>query len=583
MKVHRLTLLFILMGLVLSACRKDNKDYNFYNKGFVKVNRSSVSLRTGESVTITPSFYSDEVRDRGFSWIPEDPAIISVVENDDLTATVTALKEGNTRVKIVANNNEISATCEVVVSNADGIIRILGIGNSFTEDATQNFLYELATAAGRQVVVAHLYIGGSSLEDHLYNATNNLARYEYRKIDEHGVYTNVTGKTLAEAVTDQRWDYISFQEQSERSGIFSYYEQSLPGLVAYVKARAVNPSVVYMMHRTWAYAQNATNPGFANYNNDQMTMYNAIVNAVSQAADLVDIHKILPVGTAIQNGRTSVVGDHFNRDGYHLDLGIGRFTAACTWFEEIFGSNVVNNPYKPDIITDYQAEIAKHAAHLAVQNPNTVTEMVDYQQPENPGNLLANPVYIDFGGWCDNGSLQTWNEFKSFTGGSMDNLIDNQGANTSISIAVTKRFKAVNWNGGGNPTLPGWTIPHYSVAYDGFYGTTTDEGTSELVISGLDASQELDLSAFGSYFSTSYDPGPQNPTADNRETSYTFKGATEQTVTINASNNLTSAGEVNNIKADAGGKIVITVKKGSNNNTANGSFYLNALRIAPAN
>ncbi len=29
---------------------------------------------------------------------------------------------------------------------------------------------------------------------------------------------------------------------------------------------------------------------------------------------------IIPTGTAIQNARTSFVGDHMNRDGYHLDL-----------------------------------------------------------------------------------------------------------------------------------------------------------------------------------------------------------------------------------------------------------------------
>lgn len=27
---------------------------------------------------------------------------------------------------------------------------------------------------------------------------------------------------------------------------------------------------------------------------------------------------IIPTGTAIQNARTSFVGDHMNRDGYHL-------------------------------------------------------------------------------------------------------------------------------------------------------------------------------------------------------------------------------------------------------------------------
>lgn len=126
-------------------------------------------------------------------------------------------------------------------------------------------------------------------------------------------------------------------------------------------------------------------------------------------------------------------------------------------------------------------------------------------------------------------------------------------------------------------------MPHYSVSYDGFYGSTVDEGTSELVISGLNNEQNINVSFFGSYFATSFDPGPQDPTSDNRETSYTVKGTTETTIVIDASNNLTNIAQFDNIKADSGGKIVVTVKKGSNNNTTNGLYYLNAMRIAPGN
>lgn len=582
MKTSKLFLFLILLCVGLSSCKDDTKDYTFYTKGYVKVDRSSLQLRTGQTATLTPSFYSDEVRERGYTWVSENPEIVQIQANEDLSVTLTALTEGKTNVKIVANNDEISAVCEVVVSNSDGIIRVLGIGNSFTEDATQNYLHELATAAGLQVVIAHLYIGGTSLENHLNNATNNSPYYEYRKINEEGVYTNTTGRTMAEVVAAERWDYISFQQQSALSGIFSSYQASLPGLVEYVKSHTTNPNVSFMMHQTWAYAQNYTGAGFANYNNNQMQMYNAIVDAVSQAARLVNINIQIPVGTAIQNGRTSIIGDYFCRDGFHLDLSIGRFTAACTWFEEIFGINVVNNSFKPNGMSDYNAEIAKHAAHFAVLTPDRVTEMVDYQEGEQQGESITYPIYVDFGGWCDDESLKTWNEFKSFIGGSMDNLKDEQSNRTNVSIAVTKRFKAISWTGGGNPTLTDWTIPHYSVAYDGFYGSTADEGTSELIISGLNKDQNISVSLYASYFETSYDPGPQSTTADNRETSFTVKGATESTLVVNASNNLTDVAKFN-LKSDAGGKVVITVKKGNNNTTTDGLFYLNALRIAPEN
>lgn len=55
-------------------------------------------------------------------------------------------------------------------------------------------------------------------------------------------------------------------------------------------------------------------------------MYHSIVKAVDKASKLTKIKMIIPTGTAIQNARTSFVGDHMNRDGYHLDLKIGRYT-----------------------------------------------------------------------------------------------------------------------------------------------------------------------------------------------------------------------------------------------------------------
>lgn len=59
-------------------------------------------------------------------------------------------------------------------------------------------------------------------------------------------------------------------------------------------------------------------------------MYHAIVDAVKKAGKAYKIKMIIPTGTAIQNARTSFIGDHMNRDGHHLDVKVGRYTAACT-------------------------------------------------------------------------------------------------------------------------------------------------------------------------------------------------------------------------------------------------------------
>lgn len=278
-------------------------------------------------------------------------------------------------------DTDINATEELEDElDCKNVIKILSIGNSFSQDALEAYLSELAQAENLKVIIGNLYIGGASLDSHLNNARNDKPAYQYRKIDISGNKTNTRNTSIAMALADEDWDYISFQQASSSSGIYESYTRPLPLLVDYVKKKATNPDVKYVLHQTWAYAQNTTNDRFSIYNNDQLTMYLAIVDAVWRAKELASIDIVVPAGTAIQNGRTSIVGDNFCRDGYHLDYNIGRYTAACTWFEAILGKSVIGNSFKPDLLSSYEAEIAQYAAHYAVMKPNEVTHLGDLLQ-----------------------------------------------------------------------------------------------------------------------------------------------------------------------------------------------------------
>lgn len=253
-------------------------------------------------------------------------------------------------------------------------IKILAIGNSFSEDAAESYIDDLAKADGVNVIVANMYIGGCSLEKHWNNANGNSAAYSYRKITD-GVKTVLADQTLFHAIKDEDWDFITFQQVSGYSGVYNSYFPYLPNLFQYVKSIATNKKVKYAFHQTWAYAVNSTHPDFVNYDKDQMEMYNAIVCTVKAASGKVEIKTIIPSGTAIQNGRSSQIGDNFCRDGYHLSYGLGRYTAACTWYEKLLGRSVVGNSYVPDGVSETEAFIAQHAAHNAVINPDKVTSM----------------------------------------------------------------------------------------------------------------------------------------------------------------------------------------------------------------
>lgn len=264
----------------------------------------------------------------------------------------------------------------------DSIVRILAIGNSFSEDAIEHYLYGLAKAGGYKVIIGNLYVGGAPLDLHWKNASENKTAYNYRKIDVTGRKEKRPNTSIAIAIADEQWDYISFQQASPKSGLYETYVEPLPLLFKYVKERATNPKVKYIWHQTWAYAQNSTHKGFVSYDKDQMKMYKGITDASAKVNKLIAIDLVIPAGTAIQNARTSFVGDNMTRDGYHLDLNIGRYTASCVWYEAIFKTNVIGNSYKPEKLSAYVAKTAQHAAHSAIKRPFKVTKLKKFQKKQ---------------------------------------------------------------------------------------------------------------------------------------------------------------------------------------------------------
>ena len=253
-------------------------------------------------------------------------------------------------------------------------IKILAIGNSFSEDAIEQNLHELADADGIKTIIGNLFIGGCSLERHMQCVNGNLPDYRYRKIGVDGVTKETPKCDIARAIADEEWDYVSVQQASHFSGDYTTYQPYLSQLVAYVKAHT-KKDVKIVFHQTWAYAQNSDHGGFKRYGNSQKQMYDAINGALKQVINDIHPDVIVPSGTAIQNARTSSIGDNMNRDGYHLNLLYGRYTAACTWFQAIFKRSVVGNSYAPEGVTAEQKTIAQKAASAAVKHKFKVTQI----------------------------------------------------------------------------------------------------------------------------------------------------------------------------------------------------------------
>lgn len=246
-------------------------------------------------------------------------------------------------------------------------IKILAIGNSFSEDGVE-YLDEIANAAGIPIIIGNLSIGGCSLQKHWENIAADRHQYVYRK-NKNNKFTSTEKYSILQGLTDENWDYITIQQVSQNAGIQQTYYPYIKDILAYLKNYATNPNVKFAFQQTWAYAQNSTHGGFKNYGKDQQKMYRCIVETTQEITQKENIPIIIPSGSAIQNLR-NVVGDTLCRDGYHLSYTLGRYTAACAWFETLCKRKVIGNSFIPDGISAQIAAKAQQAAHAAVKRPH---------------------------------------------------------------------------------------------------------------------------------------------------------------------------------------------------------------------
>ena len=239
-------------------------------------------------------------------------------------------------------------------------LKILAVGNSFSDDGTE-YLPGLLEAAGiHNVIVARLYIGGCSLERHCREYAENLKNYTYYKSTANRWVTVSKNAGLLDGLKDEDWDIITVQESSGISGIYDNYEKWLPQLIKIIRNEALNPQATIVWHKTWAYATNSVHPEFPNYDKSQQKMYEAISQCVEKASEEFGLPVVIPSGDAIQIARGTRLNNSgevpadckvydLTRDGYHLTRQHGRYIAACTWFETlikpIFGKSVLGNSY----------------------------------------------------------------------------------------------------------------------------------------------------------------------------------------------------------------------------------------------
>lgn len=240
-------------------------------------------------------------------------------------------------------------------------LNVLAIGNSFSADAVEQYLWQLAAEVGDTLVIGNAYIGGCNIDRHVANFEKAVPIYSYRLI-ENGMLSSTDSVTLQEIIVDKDWDIISLQQASPLSGKASSYG-NLPLLISYVRNTMPNKDAEIVWHNTWAYADDFDSDNFKYYGYSQEAMYDSIMNVTHTIIPSSGISLIVPSGVAIQKAR-EVFGDILNRDGYHLSIPLGRFVAACTWAEFLTGKDVRLIGFKPEDLTEEESDKAKATAHV---------------------------------------------------------------------------------------------------------------------------------------------------------------------------------------------------------------------------
>lgn len=216
-------------------------------------------------------------------------------------------------------------------------MRILTIGNSFSQDATR-YLSQIARADGVSLDVVNVCIGGCSLERHYRNMLGNKKDY---MLELNGTFSGFF-VTLEEALLSREWDVITLQQVSHFSCKKETYYPYIKALTAYIKK--CQPKAKLLFHETWAYEDGSHRLKVELGYDTHKAMLHDIQSACSSVAAAEGFDGIIPSGDLFEilldNGIEKV-----HRDTFHATLGLGRYALGLLWYRYLTGRSVENNKF----------------------------------------------------------------------------------------------------------------------------------------------------------------------------------------------------------------------------------------------
>ena len=275
----------------------------------------------------------------------------------------------------------------------DTTLRVLSIGNSFSIDANL-ILPQVVVDAGvprdNFVLYATIY-AGASLEywDNMYTTDTPLPYVHYMG----GKLLRLEDKewTLRTLLQSQPWDVVVIQQASALSTNHKSFQPYMNRMIEYIRQDCPNKHVRIGWQLTWSYPQTATSGPVYEEG------WRKIAMIANQKCHDAGIDFIIPSGTAIQNARTTELGENSNgitRDGLHLSFGVGVYIAAMTWYESIFrpiyGKSIIGVPVSQAI---KDCDRGKEGFQEITDENYLICQQCVKEAISDPLHLMTDPVY----------------------------------------------------------------------------------------------------------------------------------------------------------------------------------------------
>lgn len=232
-------------------------------------------------------------------------------------------------------------------------MNVLAISNSFGDDANR-YLHQIARAAGVDIQVCTLYIGGCTLDTHYRNLLGDKEAYE---LHYNGQITGFK-VSIAEALLSREWDVVTLQQGSRKSYDADSYQPYATELAGYI--RECQPKAKLVIHQTWAYKDGSDRLARVTPYAASADMFRDIEKAYIRCVNEVEADGLIPSGklmsALLANGVPNV-----HRDDLHVTKGLGRYALGLLWYRMLTGKSVAEDNFRDfdEPVTNEEIAIAQ--------------------------------------------------------------------------------------------------------------------------------------------------------------------------------------------------------------------------------